>query len=74
MFYELIEDPKIDLCIKKAMKNVEYIKNKEFYKTSLSSIFNFVKKCNKGIKKICCGFCQKNMTFAMACKHKCKLI
>ena len=43
----LIEDSKIDSCIKKVMKNVEYIKNKEFYKTSLSSIFNFINKCGQ---------------------------
>jgi len=73
-FYILIEDPKIDSCIKKAMKNVEYIKNKEFYKTSLSSIFKFINKCNENIKNICCGFCKKSMTFDSACDHKCKLI
>jgi prophage antirepressor-like protein len=44
-FYILIEDPKIDICIKNAMKDKEYIKNKEFYKTSLISIFNFINKC-----------------------------
>jgi len=73
-FYTLIEDPKIDSCIKKAMKNSEYIKNKEFYKTSLNSIFNFINKCNKDINSVYCGFCQKDMSFAIACDHKCKLI
>jgi prophage antirepressor-like protein len=73
-FYILINDSKIDSCIKKAMKDVEYIKNKEFYKASLSSIFNFIKKCNNSIKNVCCGYCQKNMSFGVACNHKCKLI
>ena len=70
-FYTLIKDAKIDACIKKIMKDKEYIKNKEFYKASLISIFNFINKCNKGIKNVCCGYCQKNMPFAVASKHKC---
>ena len=74
MFYSLIEDPKIDSCIKKIMKDKEYIKNKEFYKASLISIFNFIHKCNNSIKNVCCGYCQKNMSFAVASSHKCKLI
>jgi prophage antirepressor-like protein len=73
-FYTLIEDSKIDSCIKKAMKDKEYIKNKEFYKVALSSIFNFINKCNKEIKTVYCGYCQKKMSFNIACKHKCKLI
>ena len=73
-FYTLIEDTKIDACIKNAMKTKEYIKNKEFYKASLSSIFNFLNKCNNSIKHVCCGYCHKNMTFAIACEHKCKLL
>jgi prophage antirepressor-like protein len=73
-FYALIKDPKIDACIKKIMKDKEYIKNKEFYKASLISIFNFIHKCNNSIKNVYCGYCQKNMTFAIASKHKCKLI
>jgi len=73
-FYSLINDKKIDSCIKKAMKDKEYIKNKEFYKVSLSSIFKFINKCNKKVKNIYCGYCQKKMTFSIACKHNCKLI
>jgi len=64
VFYTLINDKKIDACIKKAMKDSEYIQenstlfnlsNKEFYKTSLRSIFKFIKKCNEGVKNVCCG-------------------
>jgi ABC-type uncharacterized transport system ATPase subunit len=73
-FYTLINDDKIDACIKKIMKDKEYIKNKEFYKASLSSIFNFIKKCNNTVKNVCCGYCQKNMSFAVASNHKCKLL
>jgi prophage antirepressor-like protein len=73
-FYTLIKDSKIDACIKKIMKNEEYIKNKEFYKASLSSIFKFIHKCNNGVKNVCCGYCQKKMSFNIACTHKCKLI
>ena len=60
--------------IKNAIKNQEYIKNKEFYKVNLSCIFNFIHKCNNSIKHVCCGYCQKNMSFAIACDHKCKLL
>jgi hypothetical protein len=56
------------------MKDKEYIKNKEFYKASLNSIFKFINKCNKNVKTVCCGYCQKNMSFVGACEHKCKLI
>ena len=73
-FYSLIEDSKIDACIKNAMKDKEYIKNKEFYKASLSSVFKFINKCNNRIKHVYCGYCQKNMSFTIACEHKCKLI
>jgi len=73
-FYLLINDNKIDACIKNTMKNQEYIKNKEFYKTSLNSIFKFIHKCNNHIKNVYCGYCQKNMSFAIACNHKCKLL
>ena len=73
-FYILINDPNIDSCIRKILKNVEYIKNKEFYKLSLSSIFTFVKKCNISIKTVYCGFCQNKFTFSNATKHNCHLI
>ena len=32
----IVYDDEIDKCIKKIMKNQEYIKNKEFYKISLN--------------------------------------
>ena len=73
-FYTLINDKKIDNCIKKIMKNKEYIKNKEFYKTSLKGIFKFIHICNKKVQRVYCGYCQKNMSFAAANNHKCKLI
>jgi predicted GIY-YIG superfamily endonuclease len=73
-FYTLIKDSKIDSCIKKIMKDKEYIKNKEFYKTTLKSIFKFIHKCNNSVKTVCCGYCQKNMSFTTAECHKCKLI
>ena len=73
-FYTLINDKKIDSCIKKVMKDKEYIKNKEFYKASLNSIFKFIHKCNNKIKTVCCRYCKKKMSFAVASEHKCKLI
>ena len=72
-FYILINDPKIDTCIKNILKNVEYIKNKEFYKLTLSSIFTFIKKCDNHIKNAYCGFCQNKLSLVNAIKHNCIL-
>ena len=41
-YYILINDPHIDKCIKNIMKNEEFIKNKEYYKTTLNKILKFV--------------------------------
>jgi hypothetical protein len=48
----MIKNNKIDKCIKKIMKNTEFIKNKEYYKLSFREIIKFIQKCNKSIKKI----------------------
>ena len=54
-YYILVNDEKIDKCIKKIMKNKEFIKNKEYYKTSLNKILHFIKECDDSLDKICCG-------------------
>ena len=74
-YYIMINDPMIDNCIKKIMKNEEHIKNKEFYKSSLTSIINFIKECHNLLKIINCGFCHKKIKLDhMKIKqHNCKL-
>ena len=74
-YYIKINDSIIDKCIKKIMKNKEYIKNKEFYKSSLNKIILFIKYCNNNLNKINCGFCHKNLklVYSKIKKHKCKL-
>lgn len=69
----MIKNNKIDKCIKKIMKNNEFIKNKEYYKLSFREIIKFIQKCNKSIKKINCGFCQKTYDILKIKKHSCKL-
>ena len=74
-YYILIEDPAIDKCIKKIMKDKEYIKNKEFYKSSLNKIIIFIKKCYEKFNSIHCGFCHKKLKLEhlKIKKHNCKL-
>jgi prophage antirepressor-like protein len=58
-YYILLEDNTIDKCIKQIIKNEEYIKNKEFYKSILQECLKFIIKCNNNIKYIYCGYCLK---------------
>ena len=69
-----VQNEEIDKCIKKIMKNQEYIKNKEFYKISLNSALKFINKCSSDINNISCGYCLKEYNFNTMSKHKCKLI
>ena len=55
-YYCLITDEEIDKCIKKYMKNKEFIKNKEYYVTNIQNMINVIINCDKRIKYICCGF------------------
>ena len=73
-YFIMVENESIDKCIKKTMKNEELIKNKEFYKSRLSSIINFIIKCDSRIKTICCGYCLKCYTINKIKLHKCKYI
>jgi prophage antirepressor-like protein len=75
-YYIMINDSMIDKCIKKIMKNKEYIKNKEFYKASLASIIIFIKECHNMLKLINCGFCHKilKLEHMKIKQHKCKLV
>ena len=69
-----VENIEIDKCIKKIMKNQEYIKNKEFYKITLKSALKFINKCSSHLNNISCGYCLKIYNFNSILKHKCKLI
>jgi prophage antirepressor-like protein/predicted GIY-YIG superfamily endonuclease len=73
-YYILVKDKLIDTCIKKIMKNEEYIKNKEQYKSSLTEIIKFIKKCDIKLNKMCCGYCLKCYNFINIKLHKCKYI
>ena len=72
----LIKDDSIDKCIKTIFKNKEFIKNKEYYVTNIKQIINVINKCDKRIKKLCCGYCLKcmNLESITTHKHKCKYI
>jgi prophage antirepressor-like protein len=74
-YYIIIDNPMIDNCIKKIMKNEEYIKNKEFYKSSLISIIRFIKECHNTLNTINCGFCHKKikLDYMKIKQHNCKL-
>uniref|UniRef100_A0A6C0E079 Bro-N domain-containing protein n=1 Tax=viral metagenome TaxID=1070528 RepID=A0A6C0E079_9ZZZZ len=69
-----INNDKIDKCIKLIMKNEEYIKNKEFYKTTFNSALKFIKKCSSNINNISCGYCLKRYKFDTIKEHKCKYL
>jgi len=71
-YYCLITDEKIDMCIKKYMKNKEFIKNKEYYVLNIKDIISIINKCDNRIKNICCGFCLKCKKLNNIINHKCK--
>ena len=66
-----VYDIEIDKCVKKILKNKEYIKNKEFYKLTLNSALRFIKKCSSNLIHISCGYCLKQYKFDLILKHKC---
>ena len=71
-YFVLVNDPMIDKCIKNIMKNEEFIKNKEYYKTSINQIIKFIKSCDESLNKICCGYCLKCFNFDKIKLHKCQ--
>jgi prophage antirepressor-like protein len=73
-YYILVKDRSIDTCIKKIMKNEEFIKNKEQYKTTFNQILKFIKDCDSSLNKMCCGYCLKCYNFNNIKLHKCKYI
>ena len=73
-YYLMVKDKKIDSCIKKIMKNDEFIKNKEYYMTTLNKILRFISKCDTTLNKINCGYCLELYDFDIIKDHKCKYI
>ena len=73
-YYFLITDEKIDNCIKKYMKNKEFIKNKEYYVSNIKDIINVIINCDKRIKYICCGYCLKCKKLNNIINHRCKFM
>lgn len=65
-----IKNESIDKCIRKVMKNKEWIKNKEYYKSTLTQVINFIKYCSNNIQHIICGKCLKKYNFTNIIKHK----
>ena len=73
-YYLIVKDKKIDECIKIIMKNEEFIKNKEYYMTTLNKILNFISKCDISLNTINCGYCLKLYDFYKIKEHICKYI
>ena len=73
-YYLLVKDKDTDTCIKKIMKNEEFIRNKEYYKTSFNKILKFILECDNNLDTICCGYCLKCYNFDKIKIHKCKYI
>lgn len=71
-YFCLINDEDIDKCIKKTLKNKEFIKNKEYYVINTKQIIKVINKCDKRIKTICCGYCLKCKKLDTITTHKCK--
>ena len=71
-YYLLVKDKNIDNCIRKIMHNKEFIKNKEYYVTTLKQIIAFIKKCDPSINEIYCGYCLKCYQLNNIKIHKCK--
>ncbi len=73
-YYLIVKDKKIDECIKTIMKNEEFIKNKEYYMTTLNKILRFISKCDISLNTINCGYCLKLYEFDKIKEHVCKYI
>jgi hypothetical protein len=66
-----INNEETDKCVKKIMKNKEWIKNKEYYKINLKKALLFIKECDNNIQVILCGKCLDKLTFNKILSHKC---
>ena len=73
-YFCLINNEDIDKCIKKKLKNKEFIKNKEYYVINNKQIITVINTCDSRIKNICCGYCLQCRKINTIIKHKCKFI
>jgi prophage antirepressor-like protein len=73
-YYLMVNNDSTDRCIKNIMHNEKFIKNKEYYKSSLNKILRFIILCDKRIDKICCGYCLKCYSLDNISNHKCKYL
>lgn len=73
-YFCLITNDEIDKCIKKYMKDKEFIKNKEYYVTNVKDMIKIINNCNKKIKTISCGYCLKSKNIKNIAKHRCKYL
>jgi hypothetical protein len=71
-YFCIIKSESIDRCIKIIFKNKQFIKNKEYYLTNIKQIIKVILKCDKRIRKICCGYCFSCKTLDSIINHKCK--
>ncbi len=73
-YFFLIKDASIDNCIKKYLRNKEFIKNKEYYVSNIKQIIKIINNCDKRITELCCGYCMKCKKIKDIIQHKCKFI
>ena len=73
-YFCLIKDASIDICIKKYLRNKEFIKNKEYYVSNIKEIIKIINNCDKRITQLCCGYCMKCKKLKEITQHKCKYI
>ena len=73
-YFCLIKDASIDICIKKYLRNKEFIKNKEYYVSNIKEIIKIINNCDKRIIQLCCGYCMKCKKLKEITQHKCKYI
>lgn len=73
-YYIMVDNKTIDNCTKRLLENSQYIKNKEYYSTTLNKIIGFIQSCDDKLTKICCGYCNKCINFDIINQHKCKYI
>jgi prophage antirepressor-like protein len=73
-YFCLIKDASIDICIKKYLRNKEFIKNKEYYVSNIKQIIKIINSCDKRITELCCGYCMKCKKIKDIIQHKCKFI
>jgi prophage antirepressor-like protein len=73
-YYILVNNKEIDRCVKNIMHSEEFIKNKEYYMTTLNKVLKFINKCDNRLNKIYCGYCKSKYYFNDIQTHICKYL